>query len=335
MPISANALTLAQYALMSNEPMVRAVTYSLIESGSVMAQDIPFANRKSLIANGVRWEGDLPTISWTNVNEEGATTSGTPKPYQEQAFILRNKIDTDKYLVEDENQIVDPRAARLGAYLKAQAYDFNDKFINNNHVAGNAKAIVGIRERIDNGATYGVRSENKINGGGTVLTAAMTAASVNDFLELVDQALWSVGSPNGEGCVIYVNDVLHRRFNRGLRQFAGQGGFAQATDQVGRTVDRYRGAVVRDIGRKADQSSYIITGTETAAGVDGASDFTSLYVVRYGEDGLLGWQFEELQARDLGLLEDGVIYRTHIDWAGGLFPVTNRAMARVYNLKIK
>lgn len=334
MAISANAMTLAQYALMSNEPMVRAVTYSLIENGSVM-QDIPFATKKTLIANGVRWEGDLPSVSWTNINEEGAVTTGTPKPYQEQAFILRNKIDTDKYLVEDENQIVDPRAARLGAYLKAQSYDFNTLFINNDHISGNAKAIVGLRARIDNGSLYGVRSENKINGGGTVLTSSMTAASANDFLELVDQALWSVGAPNGDGCVVYVNDVLHRRFNRALRQFAGQGGFSQAQDQVGRQIERYRNAVVRDIGRKADQSSYIITNTETAAGAEGASDYTSLYVVRYGDEGLLGWQFAELQARVLGLLEDGVIYRTHIDWAGGLFPVTNRAMARVYNLKIK
>src|SRR4051812_42451712 len=129
MAISASALTLAQYALLSNDPLVQAVTFSMIEAGSVM-QDVPFVNRSSLIAQGVRFEGNLPSVNWANVNEEGATTSGTPKAFQESAYILRNYIDTDHVLVEDINQIADPRGVQTAAFMRAASYDLNDKFIN-------------------------------------------------------------------------------------------------------------------------------------------------------------------------------------------------------------
>src|SRR5262245_50477823 len=242
MTISANALSLAQYAVMSNDPLVMAVTMSLINSGTVL-EDIPFVNKQTLIANGVRWEGNLPTVNWSQINAEGAVTSGTPTPFQEQAYIIRNLIDVDKFLVQDQNQIVDPRGAQVSAYLKAVAFDFNDKFLNNNHVAGDKNAIVGVRARIDSGSTYGVRSENKINGSGVDMTSgAMTAATFASFTELVDQLLWSVDSPSGAGVVIYMNEVMKRRWERALRQFAGQGGFGQASDQFGRVFETYKSA---------------------------------------------------------------------------------------------
>lgn len=337
MAVSANALNMAQYAILSNDPLVTSVTFSLIDNGSVMARDIPFANKASLIAAGVRWEGNLPSVNWTNLNEEGTTVTGTPTPYQEQAYTLRNNIDTDKIYVQDQNQIVNPRSAQLAAYLKAQAYDFNHKFIKNDHVTGDAKAFVGLRFRIDNGSTFGVRSENKINGGGVDLTqAAATAATFGNFLELVDQLLWSVGSPDGTGVVLYVNDVLSRRWSNLAGRFAGQGGWSQGTDQLGRTVAMYKNAQIRDIGYKADQSTRIITVTETSTGAaDTGSTYTSMYAVRYGaEDGMMGWQFEGLQARDLGLLENGVIYRTFIDWTGGLLSTSTRSIARLYGIKL-
>lgn len=330
-----NALTLGQYAIQSNDPLVAAVTFSLIDNGSVMARDIPFLPKKSLIANGVRWEGNLPTVNWSQISVDPVVTSGTPSPYQEQAFILRNEIQVDKVLVEDENQITDPRAAQTEAYLKSVAYDFNDKFINNDHVTGNADAIVGLRGRIDNGGTYGVRSENKINAGGVDLTsAAMSAASFNSFMEYMDQLLWSVDSPDGDGVVLYTCKQVLWRIQRGMRQFAGQGGFSQAQDQFGRGVTAYKNAIFRDIGNKSDQSTQIITNTETSAGANGSSTYSSIYAANLNTTHLFGWQFAPLLAKDLGLRNGGVIYSTLIDWTGGLMNASNRSIGRIYGLKL-
>jgi hypothetical protein len=336
MAISANALTMAQYAIMSNDVPVAAVTNSLIDNGSILARDIPFVNKQSLIMNGVRWEGNLPTINWSQINAEGVVTSGTPTPYQEQAYISRNLLDVDKFLLMDQNQIIDPREAQLSAYLKAWAYDFNWRFINNAHNAAtgtDTNAPVGIRARIDNGTQFGVRAENKIDAGGVVLTASATAATFGAFLEFVDQLLWSVDSPDGTGVVLYANNQMQWRWNRLARQFSGQGGFSTATDQMGRTLTMYRNAVVQDPGLKADQTTRIITSTETAAGLDGSSTMTSIYAVNYANDHFIGWQMQPLLATNIGQLEAGSTFRTLVDWAGGLMNLSTRSLGRLYDLK--
>lgn len=334
MTASAQALSLAQYAIMSNDPLVTAITFSLIDNGSVL-QDIPFVSKKQLVANGVRWEGALPTVNWRPLNGGTTVTTGTPKPFQEQAYIVSNAIDTDKVLVNDETQITDPRKAMLEAYLKSVAYDFNDKFINNDPTV-DANAIVGLKARINTPGTYGVRSENKIDGGGVDITqAAATQATANKFLEFLDQLLWSVGSPDGTGVVIYCNDVMKRRFAFLARLLGTSGGFRIDKDQFGRQVGMYNNAVIRDIGYKADQATRIITTTEANTGAAGSSTYTSLYAAHYGDPYLVGWQMEPLNGVDLGLLgNDGTIYRTLIDWTCGLFPTSNRCMARLYGLKL-
>jgi len=336
MAVSTQSMTLADYAILSNEPAVRAVAWSLIEAGS-MAQDIPFLDRATLTANGVRWEGDLPVVSWVSINEEGPTTTGTPTPYQEQAFITRNNIDTDYALVHDINAITDPRAARVQAYLESLTYDTNDKLINNNHVTGDKKAPVGIRARIDDGTTYKVRSENKLDGGAVDLTyAGATQATGNRYFDFLAKLLWLVGDPDGVSTVLYCNDELHRRTEFIARLMGSQGGWNQQTDQFNRRISAFRNAPIRDIGRKSDQSTNIITNTETAAGVNGSGsdDHTSIYAVRYGPMQFHGWQYAPPMAKDLGLLESGSQYRTHINWICGVMPETNRCIARMHGIKM-
>src|SRR5438874_908632 len=115
MAVATQSVNLADYALMSNEPLVRAISYSLILNYAVV-QDVPFLEKKALIANGVRFEGNLPTVNWAPINSEGVTTKGTPTPYQEQNFRIRNYIDVDEAFVNDENAITDPRGTQAEAY---------------------------------------------------------------------------------------------------------------------------------------------------------------------------------------------------------------------------
>jgi hypothetical protein len=336
MAIAANTVTLADYAIMSNAPLVQKVTYSLILYSNIL-QDIPMITKKSFIINGVRFDGSsLPTINWSQLNAEPVTTKATPVPYQEQAFLLRNTIDVDKYLVEEENQIVDPRGTQVEAYLRALTYDINFKFFNNNHISGDSNAPIGIRYRIDNGAAYGVRSENKINGNIDIsqATLASTPSNGNKLIELLDQLLWSVDSPDGDGVILYMNDTMKRRFNFILRALGTSGGLAITQDQFNRTISMYKGAVIRDPGYKADQTTRILTATEDTSGNDASSTYTSIYAVNYSEGHLTGWQFEPPNVQDLGLIYNGVIYRTLIDYACGFSNVSTRSLGRLYDLKV-
>lgn len=338
MAVQTGSMTMAQWAAMSNEPLVQAVTWSLIEAGSVMARDIPFLNNESLYVNGVRFEGGLPAIKWAQLNEEGVTVSMAPSPFQEQVFIIRNQVDIDEYLVRDKNAIRDVRSTQLEGLLRSIAYDFNEKFISNRHDTGEPNAIVGIRNRIANGSTYGVRSENLINGNALDLTAATLASTpqnANTLLELFDQMLFSVDAPDGSpSVVIYCNEVFKRRLNRAVRGLGTAGGFAQSQDMFGRTVDTYKSCQIRDIGRKRDQSSLIITNTESANGLAESSAHTSVYAVNYADGHFGGWQFDPLAARDLGLLNSGMQFRAFVSWAGGLINYNTRSLARIYGLKM-
>lgn len=351
MAIAANTVTLADYALHSNNPLVQAVTYSLIDNGSVL-QDIPLVSKKSFTINGSRFEGNLPTVNWSQLNAEGVTTKGTPSPYQEQLFILRNYIDVDKFIVEEENSVVDPRAVQTEAYLKSLTYDFNYKFINNNHVTGDINAPVGLAYRIANGGTYGVRPENSIDAGGVDLRVAnVTQATANRFLVLLDQLLWSVDAPDGNGVTLYMNENVQRLFAAAVRVMGTSGGFQITTDQFNRVVQMYKGARIRDIGYKVDQQTRIIPGgsvpiavqssgfigedaTGTTTSTTAGSIFSSIYAVNYATDHFFGWQFEPPNVQDLGLIYNGVIYRTLIDYAVGLVNASTRSIGRLFDIKV-
>jgi len=338
MAIGAGTLTLADYALMSNSPMVRAISYSLIQSDNVL-QDCPLVTQKTLVANGVRFEGNLPTINWAPINSEGVTTKGTPSPYSEQLYLIRNYIDVDEVYVEEENSIVDPRGVQANAYMVALTYDMNDRFFNNDHITGNVNAPVGLKYRINNGGTFGVRPENIINGGGLDLTQATlitpaTQQNGNKLLEFLDQLLWSVDSPSGSGVILYMNEQLRRRVAFAIRALGTGGGFDVSKDQFDRVLERYKGATIRDPGYKADQATRIITSTEASDGTAGPSTYTSIYAVNYGFNHFYGWQFKEMQALDLGRINNGAIFRTYLNWAVGFMNSSTRSIGRLYGLKV-
>lgn len=337
MAVDSAALTLAQYALMSNNPLIQRVSYSLLEEDSVL-NDIPLITNPTMVVNGSRFQGDsLPEVNWAKINEEPVVVNAVPKPYQEQVYLIRNAIDTDNMLVEDRNRIVDPRATRLEAYLMSVRRDFAYQFINNNHVSGDKDAIVGLRARLDNPSVYGCESELKINGGGVDLSdGGMTAATARKFIELLNKLLSYLGASDGTGVVLYMNDELKWRFESAIRTLGAGAGFNTTEDAFGRSMDKFKNAVIRDVGRKKDQTTRIITSTEEADGDDGASTFTSLYGVRYGETHMSGWQFKPIEqaVRDLGLINNGVTWRTVIDWAVGLHQAHTRSIGRIYNIKM-
>jgi len=352
--ISSNSYTLADYALNSNQPAVQRVAMSLIDYGNI-AQDISFVNRKTLIKNGRRFEGNLPAVNWSPLNSEGVSVKGTPTAYAEQSYFIREYIDVDKFIVEDENEIEDPRAQQARIVLKSITYDFNNKFFKNDHITGDVNSFIGIRARIDDAVSGGqnrffVRPENKIDGGGAAIDisqAGLTAKTGGAFLEMLDLLLWSVDSPEGESVVLYMNDYLRRRLHFVLRFMGTSGGLDQTRDQFNRVIYQYKGAMIRDPGVKADQTTRILAGNaiaagagsvgETAAGVDstGASaNFASIYAVNYSEDHFQGWQFEPINVQDMGLVYNGAIYRTLIDWMIGFWNDSTRSLGRLYDIKI-
>src|SRR5258707_8411067 len=220
---------------------------SLVDMGSVLARDIPFLEKPTLYVNGVRFEGGLPAVTWAALTKKAVPASTPRSTFKKQVYIRRNQVDIDEFLARDITAIRDVRATQVEVLLKAIAFDVNEKFITNRHHTGDPNAFVGIRQRIAAGSTYGVRAENLINAGGTDLSlATMSATTAGNFLEQLDQLLFSVDAPDGSPSVtLYVNEVFRRRMNHAVRLMGTQGGFNQARDMYDRVVE----AALGEIGR--------------------------------------------------------------------------------------
>ena len=60
---------------------------------------------------------------------------------------------------------------------------------------------------------------------------------------------------------------------------------------------------------------------------------TSIYAVKFGKDKFAGIQEYGLEVTDKGELDDGVTYRTVVDWPVGLYVAHPRSVARLYDIK--
>ena len=335
MSIDSASVRLDQYMMAANDPLITKVVNSLYQYGNVV-QDWPLMTKSVLNVKGARWVGNLPTVGWRKINEATTVASGTPEQFAEQAYIVSNAIDVDVKLIAAQHQVSDPRGVQLDGYLAAVTYDLNDKWINGNHVTGDADAFVGLRHRLDNPTTFGCTSANKIDAGGVDLSnSGISAANGLLFLRYLDQALDLIGFPDGDGCVVYWNRGLQRRVQNAVKLAGSGGGFDMTRDAFDRRVLTYRNAVIRPIGVKSDQSTEIITSTEDNAGADGSSTYTSFYVVKYGEEYVQPWQMAPLAVQDIGVRSDEPThYRIFVDWAVGYVQQNTHAIARGYDVKV-
>jgi len=331
------AITLDQYAKFANNPLITAATMSLYDTTNVM-KDIPLRTIPTIKVNGARYtflNNSAPNVNWVPLNTDPVLTQAIPVPWEEQLYLVRNGFRLDKRLKDDKNQYTDPLKSMFDAWMKALAYDFNYKFLYNDHVTGDANAPVGINTRLVDPA-YESPSDLLIDAGGVDMSSALTSSTANRFINVLQSAFDHLGAFDGENCVIYCGDSLVRAFEQGVRALGSGGGFSMTKDAFDRDIPTYKQAKIRYIGRKMDQVTQIITPTELATGAQSTSGtYTSLYVVRYDDDHLHGWQPESLKPTYLGLNPiTGVTYNVVVDWGIGLIQQDIRSFARVYDIKV-
>lgn len=336
MAADANALTLYDYGALSNDPLVKKITMGMYEGGVSVLEFLPLVNTKSLKANGIRWTaGTLPSVGTRMLNDDPDTVKAIPKKFEEQAYIVSNKFQIDRFLAMENNAIQDPIDAQFMAWQESFTRTFSDKFFNATPTA-DEEWFAGIRYRLDNPSTYGIPSENKIDAGAVDLRMAnMTATTAETFFEYLDQTLDYVGSPDGNGVVLFMGDVMSRRISSAAKRAQSGNALDQSKDQYDRKITTYKNARIVQLPRKSDDSTQIITSTETTAGLDGASTYTSIYAVRFGANQLTGWQFEPLQVKDLGIDPTvGTRKNVLVDWAVGIAQIHPRSVARLFDIRL-
>lgn len=324
------ALTLADHAAISNDPVVKEITKSLHQTWNAL-KDIPLYTSPSLKQVGMRYlNSNIPLPNWTGVNSEPVPVKGRPKSYEENMYLVRNKILVDKILMAQPTNIIDPIEAQVQIFLEGFAYDFNDKFINNSPVTGNVDCFPGLTYRMDNPADFDIPSEMDISvptTQATLKSGSITAALANGLFSAIQELLDNMNAPDGNGVVLYMNEFAKRQIEFAIRTMGIGAGFDVTMDSFDRPVEKYKSATVRTVGRKSDGTTAIISNTLPGPV---ASKSTHIYAVRYGTGYVQGWQSGPFKPEYLGLSkENGIMHNVVFDWGVGLWIPHTRAVGRL------
>jgi hypothetical protein len=328
------ALTLADHAALSNDPLVKEITKSLHQTWNAL-KDIPLYTSPSLKQVGMRYlNSGIPAPNWTGVNSEPVAVKGRPKSYEEQMYLIRNKILVDHVLLDQPTNIIDPIEAQVQIFLEGFAYDFNDKFVNNNPATGNVDCFPGLSYRMDNPTDYDIPTEMDLAlTGGTSGNGDLyqnTATSANNFIFKMQETLDNMNAPDGDGVVFYMNEATKRRIELNIRVMGIGAGFDITQDSYQRPVEKYKNATIRTVGRKSDGVTPIIADNlNNGVGAD-AGKCSHIYAVRYGTGYVQGWQSGPFKPQYLGLSkENGIMHNVVFDWGIGLWIPHTRAVARM------
>ena len=325
------ALTLADHAALSNDPLVKEITKSLHQTWNAL-KDIPLYTSPSLKQVGMRYlNSGIPAPNWTGINSEPVAVRGRPKSYEEQMYLVRNKILVDHVLLDQPTNIIDPIEAQVQIFLEGFAYDFNDKFINNSPTTGNVDCFPGLTYRMDNPTDYDIPSEMDLAlTGGTADLYTNTASTANQFIFKMQEMLDNMNAPDGDGVVFYMNEATKRRIELNIRVMGIGAGFDITQDSYQRPVEKYKNATVRTVGRKSDGTTPIIADTLNNGVGGDAGKCSHIYAVRYGTGYVQGWQSGPFKPQYLGLSkENGIMHNVVFDWGIGLWIPHTRAVGRM------
>ena len=329
------ALTLADHASLSNDPLVKEITKSLHQTWNAL-KDVPLFTSPSLKQVGMRYlNQNIPLPNWTGVNSEPVAVRGKPKSYEESMYLIRNKILVDHVLLDQPNNIIDPIEAQVNIFLEGFAYDFNDKFINNdpsNVATGNsADCFPGLAYRMNNFADYDIPAEMDLAcTGGSADLYTNTSAVANNFIFQMQFLLDNMNSPDGDGVVFYMNEATKRRIELNIRVMGIGAGFDITQDSYQRPVEKYKNATIRTVGRKADGTTHVIPDNLSNGISADNGKCSHIYAVRYGTGYVQGWQSGPFKPTYLGLSkENGIMHNVVFDWGVGLWVPHVRAIGRL------
>lgn len=308
------ALTLVESAKYSQNDLQRGVIETFVIEANVLDR-LPLL---PITGNAYAYNEELtlPGIEFRAVNSAYAESTGTINQKTESLVILGGDADVDTFLVKTRGNLNDLRAAATRGKIKAANYKFQDAFINGD-TAVDANSFDGLKKRLTGGQVIAAGPN------GLPVLGADDAAR-HAFLDRLDELISLVrGGPDA----LYMNASILAKIKSSARRLTM---ITTDRDDFGRTVERYNGIQLIDIGSKAD-GSLIIPQTE----VQGSSGATasSIYAVRFGRDesdqAVTGLTNGGIDARDLGEQDAKPVFRTRIEFFCGLGVFGGKAAARL------
>lgn len=298
------AHTLVEYAKQVDDLKSRAVI-ELFPQESDILRVIPFKN-----APGGRYgyfrEGALPAnMAFRGINESVTTGYGLINDYTEQCFPMAGQIDVDRVLIDRYG--MERRTMEEQLQIKAKAHKWTQTFITGDNQS-EPREWTGLKQRLRavgssvDGSNYESRLfANSTASGG----AALSLTNLDIAISLVD-------TPTH----IIMPYKLKHRLPAAVRA-AGVGGvYTNDVEDMGHRVERYNGIEILT-GYGVSKHGTLLNFNEVAYG-GGSAVTASIYIVNFSEMGVCGIETKPMEVTDMGLLNNGVHYRTDVHHDNGI-----------------
>lgn len=300
------ALTLLEANKIDDGDIKRTAVIEMFAENSDLLRVLPIED-----ILGSSWTYDLeealPGVGFRGINEAFTESTGVINPQTEVLRILGGDIDVDLQLIRQRGPNV--RNTQEAMKIKATALTITGKLINGDS-STNPREFDGLRVRL----------------GGTQLTEATQTAGTNGALSLfqLDEAIDTVDGPTH----LLMSKAMRNRLVTAARANVG-GDILWDKDEFGTRVAFYNGLpiLIVDVDEKDNK---IIAFDE--AGPAGGTTSTSIYVVAFGDDKVMGIQNGGVDVRDMGEVDDKPVLRTRVEWAVGFVVQHGRSAARVFGI---
>lgn len=251
-----------------------------------------------------------------SIGESYAETKDSFVPVVDGISLVGGQVDIDRALLLPTNRELDPYAENLRLQAQRFRYKFMSDFVDGNP-ASDPEQMKGIKERVED-----VAGDQVIAAGGLDLTAS--SANRQQFLDLLQQAMFEVaeGMPD---LILSSKQGLWQ-----LQRVARREGLLDTTrDSFDREVQTFMGVRMDWAGTQGDQTTQVITNTETAAGARTGGTNTSFYFIRFGASYVQGIQMHEPRKIFDDIIDDGVTRRAVFEWPVGLTTFHQKSIVRL------
>lgn len=293
--------TLVEYAKGVEDTKKRAVI-EMYPAESDILRVLPFKT-----APGGRYgymrEGALPTnMAFRGINETPTTGYGLINDLTEICYPMQGQIDVDRVLINRYGP--DRRSTEEAMQIKSKAHLWTQTFIDGDN-ASEAREFTGIKNRL-RAVGSGASSVDGSNYESRVFANSVSSGGAPLSLGNLDLAISLVDSPTH----ILMPYKLKHRFPAAVRD-AGVGGlYTNDEEDMGRRVERYQGIEIIT-GYGVSKHGPLLGFNEVAFG-GGSAVTASIYIMHIGEMGVCGLEASPMEVLDMGLINNGVHFRTDI-----------------------
>lgn len=308
--MATDLITVVEYAKGFDVTDIRRPVIEMFARSADIFDVLPFEGMRGAVFQFYR-QAVLPLPAFRGINEASTSGHGTITPVQEPSAIVDHDIDVDRAIVDRHGPERRNYETEMGMTAFGQL--FTTKVTKGDRTS-NPREFNGLQVRA---AKYSRTQQNSAASGGAALSLAKLDVAIN-----------AVNKPTHIFAPYAARPLfIQAARNTSLSGFVMQDFDVSGAKGVGGLKASYAGLQFL-WGYPKDDHPPALDFNEVASG-GGSAVTASLYVLSIGEGRFRGIQVKPMEVRDIGLLQDGKTYRTHLSWDVGLVDEHKYAMCRL------